>query len=74
LSAGRATYFITTREAVMDAEDVAKVALVAAVVGALLFILSNNPDVDTVGWTVFVIGLIVAAVAALIAVLSHRRH
>jgi len=58
----------------MDAEDVAKVALVAAVVGALLFILSNNPDVDTVGWTVFVIGLIVAAVAALIAVLSHRRH
>lgn len=53
-------------------KDILIGAIITSIVGALIFILSNNPDGDSVGWVTFILGAIVAVVMALIIALTSR--
>jgi len=52
--------------------DVLVGAIIIAVLGAVVFIISDDPDVDSVGWIAFILGAVVAAVVALWIVMTSR--
>lgn len=48
-------------------------ALLGVLVGALMFILGDSGTVTSVGWAIFIVSLIAAAVLAVIAASRSRR-